>query len=135
VPESNRAKTLLALLQEEVRAVLKAPVAPGPDEGFFDLGMDSLMAVELGNRLQALLGGSGRVAPTVAFDHPTARRLANHLLGDILAPRAKAPRPAPAAAREDDRLRTFEESLEAMDDDGLIAALEDLTRDVLEEGS
>ncbi|MDE2640850.1 MAG: SDR family NAD(P)-dependent oxidoreductase, partial [Chloroflexota bacterium] len=42
---------LASFLQGEVRAVLRLPTAPSATVGFFDLGMDSLMAVELRNRL------------------------------------------------------------------------------------
>lgn len=52
--------------------------APEADRGFFDQGLDSMNAIELRNRLQASLGG---VLPaTLAFDYPTPKRLAQHLL-------------------------------------------------------
>jgi acyl transferase domain-containing protein len=46
-------------------------------QGFFDLGMDSVMAVGLRTRLQRDLGVE--LASTVAFDHPTPAALAGHL--------------------------------------------------------
>jgi NAD(P)-dependent dehydrogenase (short-subunit alcohol dehydrogenase family)/acyl carrier protein len=52
------------------------------DEGFNALGLDSLMAVDLRNRLQHRLG---RPLPsTLAFDHPTIHALASYLLDDVL---------------------------------------------------
>ena len=39
--------------------------------GFFDLGMDSLMAVEFRNRLNRALAGTYEATNTVMFDHPS----------------------------------------------------------------
>ena len=50
-PAAGREDLLVSFLQREVQAVLRLPSAPAPAVGFFDLGMDSLMAVELRNRL------------------------------------------------------------------------------------
>jgi acyl transferase domain-containing protein len=58
---------------------LDDPAAVDPHQGLFDLGLDSLMAVALVERLEAL---SGLELPaSVVFDHPTADGLSKHLLG------------------------------------------------------
>ena len=63
------------------------------EAGFFDLGMDSLMAVELQRRLER---GLGRQLPvTLAMDHPRLTDAADYLLTDVLGLSASAP---PAAA-------------------------------------
>jgi acyl carrier protein len=49
----------------------------GTDQTFFDLGMDSLMAIELRNRLQSALCTT--LPATIAFDHPTVEALGEHL--------------------------------------------------------
>lgn len=71
-----------ALLREEVRAiaarVLGAPPETiGLDEPLRDIGLDSLMAVELRNRLGQ---GMGRSLPaTITFDHPTVSALSDFI--------------------------------------------------------
>lgn len=66
-------------LQQELQQILQLAHPPDPEIGFFDLGMDSLMAVELYNRLQQQLGDAYILPNTVAFDYPTTRQLAAHL--------------------------------------------------------
>ena len=56
------------------------PESP-PETGLAELGMDSLMAVELSTRLQQQLGADFAVPPTLAFDYPSVAALADHLLG------------------------------------------------------
>ncbi|NEZ64969.1 SDR family NAD(P)-dependent oxidoreductase [Leptolyngbyaceae cyanobacterium CCMR0082] len=52
---SDRASLLLRHIQGELQRILGLAQLPNPDENFFDLGMDSLMAVEFRNRLQVQL--------------------------------------------------------------------------------
>ncbi|WP_448332890.1 type I polyketide synthase [Streptomyces sp. DSM 41534] len=67
----QRGKILADLVQREVSAILGhlSPDQIGSDLSFFDLGFDSLTAVELANRLSALTGL--RIPSTFAFDCPT----------------------------------------------------------------
>jgi acyl carrier protein len=64
-----------------------------------ELGVDSLMNLELRNRLEAGLGLA--LSPTLLFTYPAIPALADHLLGrlDLPAPPA-APPAAPIAAPE-----------------------------------
>ncbi|MEU8384045.1 beta-ketoacyl reductase, partial [Streptosporangium sp. NPDC048865] len=57
---------------------LAGPARVPDDRGLFDLGLDSLTAIELRNRLGAEIGE--RLPATVLFDHPTVRALTGHLL-------------------------------------------------------
>ena len=78
-PAAGPEEVLVSFLQAEVQAVLRLPSAPSPTVGFFDLGMDSLMAVELRNRLNRALSGEYVVSNTAVFDYPDIATLAGHL--------------------------------------------------------
>ena len=93
VPAGERAGVLRAFVEEEVRSVLGLDAAPAAETGFFDLGMDSLTAVELRNALNRSLGDAYVAPNTVAFDYPTVERLSRHLaeaLGEVPPPAAPA---------------------------------------------
>ena len=83
VPEAEREAVLVEFVRDELRAVLRLAERPDPTVGFFDLGMDSLMAVELRNRLNRALSGVCTVSGTAVFDHPDAQRLGRHLAGEL----------------------------------------------------
>ncbi|MEL7521792.1 MAG: beta-ketoacyl reductase, partial [Cyanobacteria bacterium J06553_1] len=79
LPQRRRAAFLVQALQTEVAKVLALPHHKQiePTASFFDMGMDSLMAVELKNQLDIRLGKP--VASTVIFEYPTIQDLAAHL--------------------------------------------------------
>jgi malonyl CoA-acyl carrier protein transacylase len=78
-PISDRHEVLMAYLQSEVARVLGLSSAqlPDPHEGFFAIGMDSLMAVELKNRLEANLKTA--LPGTLIFEAPTIHDLTHYL--------------------------------------------------------
>ena len=80
---SARRSHLLAFIQTEVATVLGFDPShhPDPEQGFFDMGMDSLLAVELKNRLAQALGLS--LPSTLAFDHPNIQNLSAFLLHEL----------------------------------------------------
>ena len=82
-PAATREEVLASFLQAEVKAVLRLPTTPAPTVGFFDLGMDSLMAVELRNRLNRAFAGAYTASNTVVFDYPDISALAAHLAGEL----------------------------------------------------
>ena len=82
-PAAGREDLLVSFLQGEVQAVLRLPSAPASSVGFFDLGMDSLMAVELRNRLNRAFSEAYAAPNTLVFDYPTIADLARHLVGEL----------------------------------------------------
>ena len=104
IPAAGREDLLVSFLQREVQAVLRLPSTPGATVGFFDLGMDSLMAVELRNRLNRAFSDSYAAPNTLVFDYPTIADLARHLVDALGEPTAgpeavSDPVPQPPAAR------------------------------------
>ncbi|MFC9324586.1 type I polyketide synthase [Kitasatospora sp. NPDC057015] len=94
--EPEREAVLLELVRVEVAGVLGADTeSVTAGRPFNDLGLDSLSAVELRNRLTAQTGL--RLPPTVTFDHPTPAVLATHLR-ELLGEPAEQPAPRPAGA-------------------------------------
>ncbi len=90
---SERDNLLVSFIQGEVQAVLRLPSTPEPTVGFFDLGMDSLMAVELRNRLNRAFSGEYTAPNTMMFDFPDIASLSRHLAEELGEP---GPAPAPA---------------------------------------
>ncbi|MGP4030333.1 SDR family NAD(P)-dependent oxidoreductase [Actinomadura sp. 3N407] len=83
--EAEQTELLLEFIQEEISITLghAESGAVEPDRGFLELGLDSLTAIELRNRLS---DASGRRLPvTTLFDYPTPRKLAARLR-ELLAP-------------------------------------------------
>ena len=79
----QRKKLLTDYLRDAVAEVTRVDAAEiREDAGFFDLGMDSLMAVELRRRIEQ---GVGKEIPvTLVMDHPRLSDVADYLLGDVL---------------------------------------------------
>ncbi|MBX7432664.1 SDR family NAD(P)-dependent oxidoreductase [Mycobacterium sp. Y57] len=95
-PAEQRKKLVLEHLRQAVAEVTHIDAVEIRDEaGFFDLGMDSLMAIELRRRLEQ---GFGRQLPaTLAMDHPRLSDAAEYLVGEVLG--IQDPKPMPPGPR------------------------------------
>ena len=82
-PLHRRQALLTKRLQQEVARVLghSDSYVPEIEQGFFDMGMDSLMSVELKHRLEALLAVS--LPSTLAFEYPTIADVVTYLVGEV----------------------------------------------------
>jgi NADPH:quinone reductase-like Zn-dependent oxidoreductase len=87
-PHSSRHNQLLSHVIEQVRIRLKIDPAVhiDPQAPLIDLGLDSLLAIELRNRLSNTLGLSQLLPATLFFDYPNAESVTNFLIKDILFP-------------------------------------------------
>ena len=101
-PGAERKELLAGFVRGELKAVLRLPSRPPVTARFFDLGMDSLMAVELRNRLNRAFAGAYVASNTIMFDYPDIAGLAEFLMGelaDIGEGDTPEPHPAPHPAR------------------------------------
>jgi acyl carrier protein len=121
-PERERPAIALEAVRAEVATVVGHGSADAiePERPFKDLGLDSLAAVELRNRLNTVTGL--RLPAALVFDHPTPVQLAEHLS------RALAPSPMNGSGAPEDAERRIRDILasipiERLRDAGLMDAL------------
>jgi acyl transferase domain-containing protein/acyl carrier protein len=82
-PEAEREGAVLEIVLTEIATALghASPAAIGKQRAFSELGLDSLSALELRNRLDKATGL--RLPATLVFDYPTPEALASYLLGEV----------------------------------------------------
>lgn len=121
-PEQRRTR-LMTLLQTEAATVLgiAEPERIDPDQPLSELGLDSLLALELRTRLGTATGG--KLPATLLFNYPSVAALTGHLLDEVLDLGSTEP-VATARSANEDALRAeiaelSEADLEALIDDEL----------------
>ena len=100
LPPQRRLSHMQTYLQQVVGQLLGMADLPDSTTGFADLGMDSLMSLELRRRLERSLA---RALPTtIAFEYPRIAALADYLLSEILVLAEPVAVAAPVSARTTD---------------------------------
>jgi rifamycin polyketide synthase module 9/10 len=91
LPADEQSKVLLDMVRTQVAAVLghSASHHIDADQGLFEIGFDSLTAIELRNRLRTITGK--KISPNLVFAHPTPEMLAAHLHELMCGEQAAAP--------------------------------------------
>jgi acyl transferase domain-containing protein/SAM-dependent methyltransferase len=118
---TDRLELLNEFVRNEIVRVLRLrpDQLPGRHQRLMDLGIDSLMAVELRNRLATGLALAKPLTATLVFDFPTIADIAGHLNG-LIAP----PQPAPSNGQPSRSVGQLADEIEDLDDDA-VAALVD----------
>ena len=85
-PSGERLGALVDLVRDQVRRVLRRDSSRLVDkrDRLMDLGLDSLMAVELRNLLSTELGLNSPLPATLVFDYPTPEAIGGYLADQIL---------------------------------------------------
>ncbi|MEV0695945.1 phosphopantetheine-binding protein, partial [Streptomyces sp. NPDC050388] len=98
--EEERDRVVLDLVRTHAAAVLghATPESIAPHDAFKKLGFDSLIAIDLRNRLNTVTGL--RLPATLVFDYPTPDELAAHLRSEVV-PDAVSDAAAPVLAELD----------------------------------
>jgi NADPH:quinone reductase-like Zn-dependent oxidoreductase/acyl carrier protein len=82
LPESEARQLLISILAGEIAEILRLPAERiGAAQSVFDLGMDSLMAVELALALEARFGVT--VPPMLISENPSLERIADRLFASL----------------------------------------------------
>jgi acyl transferase domain-containing protein/acyl carrier protein len=116
------------LLRERLRVLaakvlaLDTPASLDPDRPLQELGLDSLMAVELRNLMKAALGLDKAPSATVVFDYPTVNALAEYVKG-VFGWTVAAPQPVVREVPEGNAIAGVEQLSEEEADRMLAARL------------
>jgi acyl transferase domain-containing protein len=81
LPEDSRLNLVQKYVADALCTIMRLPPSQeiDKDKGFFDMGLDSLMAVEFKNKLQAGLGSVIRLPSTIVFDYSSIAKMTTYL--------------------------------------------------------
>jgi acyl carrier protein len=107
-PAKKRRQTLETHIRDQAIKVLGLNPSFKLDlnQGLATFGMDSLMTIELKNRLQASVGKT--LSSTIVFDHPTVAALAEYLEQNVLREQEDSKEAADEAKRHDQNIELIE---------------------------
>lgn len=123
MPPADRIERLAVPIEAAVADVLRLSGSETVerDRGFFDMGVDSLMSVQIKDRVQQLLG---REYPaSLCFDYPTVSSLVAHLLDDLFGVRESAPSPGQGASAR--RTAVDESAIKELTDEQVAALIDE----------
>jgi acyl transferase domain-containing protein len=120
LPVKQAQTTLLNEVSQQIAQLLKLGNSHrlNPAQGLFDLGMDSLLAIELRSRLQKAV--EAKLPATLVFDYPSVEAITTYLANDILKLTGDTPeaqptsQPIPAHADVNDLTALSEDALEKL---------------------
>jgi SAM-dependent methyltransferase len=117
----ERLELLIDFVRGHVARILRLDPSDPLDRRarLMDIGVDSLMAVELRSRLSSGLGLAQPLPATLIFDYPTSEAIARYLLHDVL----KLDEAAPAATVAEEPVEASVTDLDDMSDDEVAALL------------
>jgi acyl carrier protein len=129
-PKTEHRAALIRFVRRQVAAVLRRPDATDipADQRLMDMGLDSLMAVELRNALTQTLRLPQSLPASLIFDHPSIADIAGLLFQRLHPPVAEARRPTiPRSRRTAVQLAALSDAdVEKLLTDKLEYALQDL---------
>jgi acyl transferase domain-containing protein/acyl-CoA synthetase (AMP-forming)/AMP-acid ligase II/surfactin synthase thioesterase subunit/nucleoside-diphosphate-sugar epimerase len=81
-PQERHEQVLTDKIKEILAQALRMPDPDGIDinQGFFEMGVDSLVAIELKNILQSKIGDALTLSNTITFDYPNVKQMVNYFL-------------------------------------------------------
>jgi pimaricinolide synthase PimS1 len=102
LPREERGRVMLDYVRSNAAAVLGFGSSDQVEAGraFKEIGLDSLAAVDLRNRLQNGLGS--RLPTTVVFDYPSPAALAGYLIDELVGDQASAAMSSSGAPQSDE---------------------------------
>lgn len=109
LPVEQRLTQLITHVQTQVALVMgiSPPESLDVERGMFEMGMDSLMALELKNALETSLGAA--IPAVVAFEHPSVAALSTYLAQEILGWEISKPSAVESELDDDDPLAKITE--------------------------